>query len=135
MESFAQRFGLWSAEQEQEAASVEEQVAEAGLGVVRFAFVDAHGVLRGKTLVAAEAMRLLRDGATATTTLLLKDLSGKTAFPVFTPGGGFGMAELQGGRGYGHAAGPVDVQGACHGRRIAGGCCAICFSRMDGRCR
>ena len=60
------------------------------------AFVDAHGVLRGKTLVAAEAARVLRTGANATTTLLMKDLSGKTAFPVFSADGGFGHPALRG---------------------------------------
>lgn len=67
-----------------------------GLGVVRLAFADAHGVLRGKTLVASEAARLLEHGIRATTTLLMKDLSGKTAFPVFGADGGFGDTALRG---------------------------------------
>ena len=96
MECFAARTQAWTAEQHEAANRVEAEITQQNLGVVRFAFADAHGVLRGKTLVAAEAIRLLRQGANATTTLLLKDLSGKTAFPVFTPGGGFGMAALQG---------------------------------------
>jgi glutamine synthetase len=95
-DSFAGRNGLWTDAQHDAANRVTEAISKAGLGVVRFAFVDAHGVLRGKTLVASEAVRLLRQGATATTTLLLKDLSGKTVFPVFTPGGGLGVPALQG---------------------------------------
>jgi len=95
-DSFAGRHGLWTDAQDDAASRAAEAISEAGLGVVRFAFVDAHGVLRGKTLVASEAVRLLRQGATATTTLLLKDLSGKTVFPVFTPGGGLGLPALQG---------------------------------------
>ncbi len=98
MESFASRHGGWTAAQHAAADAVEADIAR--LGVVRFAFVDAHGVLRGKTLVAEEAARLLRQGANATTTLLMKDLSGKTAFPVFAPpgsvGGGLDRPELQG---------------------------------------
>jgi hypothetical protein len=31
-----------------------------------------------------------------TTTLLAKDTAHKTAYPVFTPGGGFDMVEMQG---------------------------------------
>ncbi len=92
--SFAERHGLWSATQQAAAGDVERAIAE--VGVVRLAFPDAHGVLRGKTLVAAEALRVLRGGAGAATTLLMKDLSGRTAFPVFSRGGGFGRAELQG---------------------------------------
>lgn len=95
-DSFAARHGLWTDAQHAAADRLADKINEAGLGVVRLAFADAHGVLRGKTLVAAEAVRLLRQGATATTTLLLKDLSGKTVFPVFTPGGGLGLPALQG---------------------------------------
>jgi glutamine synthetase len=95
-ENFAVRHTAWTPEQHDAADHVIAQIAECGLGVVRFAFVDAHGVLRGKTLVAEEAVHLLCDGARATTTLLLKDLSGKTAFPVYTEGGGFAVPALQG---------------------------------------
>ncbi len=94
MDSFASRHDAWTAEQHEAANRAESEIRR--LGVVRYAFADAHGVLHGKTLVAEEAIRLLRSGARATTTLLLKDLSGKTAFPVFTPGGGFGLEALQG---------------------------------------
>jgi glutamine synthetase len=64
--------------------------------VIRFAFADVHGVLRGKTPAREEALRVLRDGVTAPVTLLLKDLAGHTAFPVYAPGGAFGIAALQG---------------------------------------
>src|SRR5439155_437224 len=56
-------------------------------GTVRFTFSDAHGVVRGKTLIAADAIGALRSGVTCTLTMLLKDLSGRTAFPVFQRGG------------------------------------------------
>lgn len=82
---FVTRHGLWTAEQDAAAADVVERISE--LDVVRFAFSDAHGVVRGKTLVAAEAVRGLRAGVNCTATMLLKDLSGRTAFPVFAPGG------------------------------------------------
>ena len=39
----------------------------------------------------------MRDGVTMTTTLLAKDTAHKSVFPVFTAGGGFGMAEMEGG--------------------------------------
>ena len=63
---------------------------------VRFSFADQHGVLRGKTLAAAEVKGALERGVTVTSTLLLKDTSHRTVFPAFTPGGGVGMPELQG---------------------------------------
>jgi glutamine synthetase len=82
---FVGRHGLWTQAQTDAAAEVAERIAK--LGVVRFAFSDAHGVVRGKTLIADEAARALRAGVTCTVTMLLKDLSGRTAFPIFEPGG------------------------------------------------
>jgi glutamine synthetase len=38
----------------------------------------------------------MRDGCSITTTLMAKDTAHKTVFPVFTPGGGFGMSEMEG---------------------------------------
>jgi glutamine synthetase len=96
MTNFVVRHGLWSPEQDAAAEHLTATARERGVEVVRFAFADAHGVLRGKTLVREEALRVLRNGVSATTTMLLKDLSGRTAFPVYTPGGGLGMPALQG---------------------------------------
>src|SRR5262245_7407693 len=39
----------------------------------------------------------MRNGCSITTTLLAKDTAHRTVFPVFTAGGGFGMAEMEGG--------------------------------------
>jgi glutamine synthetase len=83
---FVTRHGLWSAEQEAASRDVIERINE--IDVVRFGFADPHGVIRGKTLVAAEAVHALRTGVNCTATLVLKDLSGHTAFPIFTSDGG-----------------------------------------------
>jgi glutamine synthetase len=82
---FVERHGLWTQAQQQAVAAVEERIGQ--LGVVRLGFADAHGVVRGKTLVAEAARDALRGGARATTTMLLKDLGGRTVFPVFTADG------------------------------------------------
>ena len=92
--SFVERHNLWSDEQQRFAREIESSIDN--LDLVRFSFVDQHGVLRGKTVVAAEAAKLMRNGVTMTTTLLAKDTSHKTVFPVFTPGGGFAMPEMEG---------------------------------------
>jgi glutamine synthetase len=70
---------------------------EQGLKTIRFSFPDQHGILRGKTLTTDAALSSLQDGCSITTTLLAKDTSHRTVFPVFTAGGGFGMSEMQGG--------------------------------------
>src|SRR6186997_3488352 len=92
--SFVERHNLWSDEQQRRAREIEKQIET--LDLVRFAFADQHGVLRGKTVVASQAAKLMRNGVSMTTTLLAKDTSHRTVFPVFTPGGGFAMPEMQG---------------------------------------
>jgi glutamine synthetase len=94
--SFVERHGLWSDEQFEAAASADKRIEEHGLEVVRLSFPDQHGILRGKTVMANEAARAMRNGCTITTTLLAKDTAHKTVFPVFTPGGGFDMPEMEG---------------------------------------
>ena len=95
--SFVERHGLWSDEQFEAAARADKLIEEHGLEAVRMSFADQHGILRGKTVMAAEASRAMRNGCSMTTTLLAKDTAHKTAFPVFTAGGGFGMPEMEGG--------------------------------------
>jgi glutamine synthetase len=95
--SFVDRHGLWSEAQAKQAREVERAIKANKLELVRFSFADQHGVLRGKTLLAEDAVAALKSGVTMTTTLLAKDTSHKTVFPVFTAGGGFNMPEMQGG--------------------------------------
>ena len=94
--SFVERHGLWSAEQKDAAARLRRIVEEQKLEVIRLSFPDQHGILRGKTLVASEALASLESGCSITTTMLAKDTSHRTVFPVFTSGGGFGMREMEG---------------------------------------
>ena len=94
--SFVERHGLWSKEQQEAASRLRKIVEEKNLEVIRLSFPDQHGILRGKTLVASEAMASLESGCSITTTMLAKDTSHKTVFPVFTAGGGFGMKEMEG---------------------------------------
>jgi len=94
--SFVERHGLWSNEQKEAAARLRRIVEEQKLEVIRLSFPDQHGILRGKTLVASEALASLESGCSITTTMLAKDSSHRTVFPVFTAGGGFGMREMEG---------------------------------------
>jgi glutamine synthetase len=93
---FVERHGLWGGEQVRAANVAVQEIKKHKLELVRFSFADQHGVLRGKTVLAQEAPALMTSGVTMTTTLLAKDTAHKTAYPVFTPGGGFGMAEMEG---------------------------------------
>ena len=94
--SFVRRHGLWTDAQHAAARDMVERVRAEQLEVVRFSFPDLHGLLRGKTLVADEAIRVLEDGVALASTLLLKDTAHRTVYPVFTPGAGLGLNEFQG---------------------------------------
>jgi glutamine synthetase len=95
--SFVRRHGLWGEEQYQAAALAEALIEEKKLDVVRLSFPDQHGILRGKTVMAGDAAHVMRNGCTLTTTLLAKDTSHRSVFPVFSAGGGFDMPEMEGG--------------------------------------
>ncbi|MDA9507644.1 glutamine synthetase [Bradyrhizobium sp. CCBAU 11386] len=94
--TFVARHALWSDEQRDAATRMRRLVEERNLEVIRLAFPDQHGILRGKTIIAAEAIASLESGCSITTTMLAKDTSHRTVFPVFTAGGGFGMKEMEG---------------------------------------
>jgi glutamine synthetase len=95
--SFVGKHGLWTDEQRDAAERMRRLVEEHKLHSIRLAFPDQHGILRGKTLMADEAIASIESGCSITTTLLAKDTSHRTVFPVFSAGGGFGMSEMQGG--------------------------------------
>ncbi|HEY2134455.1 MAG TPA: glutamine synthetase family protein [Xanthobacteraceae bacterium] len=94
--SFVERHALWSDRQAAAATAADKAIKRHKLELVRFSFCDQHGVLRGKTLVASEASRAMRDGVTMTSTLLAKDTSHRTVFPVFEAGGGLGVPQMRG---------------------------------------
>lgn len=61
-----------------------ELVSQSDLETVRVLFADQHGVLRGKTIVAGALLSVFTSGLAAPSTLLLKDTSHRTVFPVWS---------------------------------------------------
>ena len=95
MNSLAQRCGVHDAARASACAAVLQRLQQEPIERVRVAWCDGHGVLRGKTLMPHALASALHDGLGLVGTLLLKDTSDRTAFPVFEPGGapaGFGGA-------------------------------------------
>jgi glutamine synthetase len=92
----ADKAGLWDDDRKTAAREVERRIQAGELTVVRFSFADQHGLLRGKTLAAGEAAAAMRNGIGFTTTMLLKDTSHRTVFPVWGTGGAFGSSEWEG---------------------------------------
>ncbi len=59
-------------------------IAASDLETIRVLFTDQHGVLRGKTLVASAFPSAFTSGIAVPSTLLLKDTSHRTVFPVWS---------------------------------------------------
>ncbi|WP_345801646.1 glutamine synthetase family protein [Microbacterium sp. AZCO] len=95
-DGFIGRHGLWSEERYAAAGQMRRVVDEIGVEMVRFSFVDQHGVLRGKTIARGGIAAAMRSGVTAPSSLLLKDTSGQSVFPVFSPETGVGVAGFSG---------------------------------------
>ena len=125
--SFVDRHGLWTGAHTNAAEDVEKIIKKEKLEVVRFSFADQHGVLRGKALLASEAASAMRAGVTMTTTLLAKDTAHRTVYPVFTPGGGFAMAEMQGGGDFLMVADPTTFRILPWANKTGWMLCAIYF--------
>ncbi|MEX0284488.1 MAG: glutamine synthetase family protein [Paracoccaceae bacterium] len=66
------------------ASRVVDRVAAEGIETIRLLFPDQHGILRGKTLTARALPSALANGIGMPSTLLLKDTSHRTVFPVWT---------------------------------------------------
>ena len=95
-DGFIARHGLWSDGQTARAAEVLVEARASGLEMVRLSCADQHGLLRGKTLMISELEGAFASGCAMTTSLLLKDTSHRTVFPIWTSGAGVDAPELTG---------------------------------------
>ncbi|MBK3577235.1 glutamine synthetase [Streptomyces sp. MBT65] len=93
---FIERHGLWTAEQAAAAREIQARAESGGMTVVRLVFADQHGLLRGKTVTLGELGNVLSDGTGIASSLLAKDTSGRTVFPLFTKETPLGLPELRG---------------------------------------
>ncbi len=91
-----ERHGLWTEDQSRAAQDVAARIDADGIEAVRLSFADQHGLLRGKTVMPGEVPSVFANGCSMTTTLLLKDTSHRTVYPVWQTGGGIGMDEFTG---------------------------------------
>ncbi len=95
-DGFVDRHDLWGEAEHAAAAQIRRVIDERGIEMVRVAFCDQHGTLRGKTLVGDGLWSGLRGGCRVPSSLVLKDTSGKSVYPVFTPDAGTGIEGLGG---------------------------------------
>ncbi|TNF60141.1 MAG: glutamine synthetase [Burkholderiales bacterium] len=85
-DGFAVRCGVHDPDREAACSEVARRLEEAGIERVRLGWCDVHGLLRGKTLMPAAAVRALREGVGMVGTLMLKDHADRTAWRVFERG-------------------------------------------------
>jgi len=93
---FIEKFGLWTAEQQQRAGELKALAEKHKLRLIRLVWSDTHGHARTKELTIPAFLSALTGGYNinvATTTL---DASGARTFASFTPGGGMGLVEMTG---------------------------------------
>ncbi|MEZ5652660.1 MAG: glutamine synthetase family protein [Burkholderiaceae bacterium] len=88
--------GNWDDQAQASAREIRERLERGDLDRIRYAWVDQHGLVRGKTLLDPRARRALDDGLNIVGTTMLKDSSDMTAWPVFEPGAGFGSRDFEG---------------------------------------
>ena len=78
--------GLLSGDERRRAAETVSLVGSAGIETIRMVMADPHGILRGKTITADALTDAFASGVRVPSTLLLKDVSHRTVFPVWTAG-------------------------------------------------
>ncbi len=88
--------GLLSPDDCARAAELVAQVQSKDIETVRVLFVDQHGILRGKTIVASAFASVFDGGMAVPSTLLLKDTSHRTAFDVWSRESGIQAGPMQG---------------------------------------
>ena len=59
---FIEKHGLWTVEQHRAAKALAERVQKSNIRNVRIAWGDQHGIVRGKTVTAAEFLGCLQSG-------------------------------------------------------------------------
>lgn len=95
-EGMLARSGCLSADALALAREVIARAEADGIETVRVLFCDPHGTLRGKTVVTAALPSVFREGVALPSTVLLKDTSQRTVFPVWSGDAGFGSGALVG---------------------------------------
>lgn len=96
VDRLAERSGMESDRRIELCNEVLAEIRSRDLHSVRLAFVDVHGVLRGKTLRADLVSGAFANGVGITGALLIKDTGQNNVYPVWAPGAGLNKPWLTG---------------------------------------
>jgi len=94
---FIELHGLWNEEQREAAKSVAANIAQHDLRMIRIAWGDQHGLVRGKNVTAHDAVLAMRNGVDFQTATLFMDTTNHLFAPMFSSDAGIGMTSLAGG--------------------------------------
>lgn len=103
---FAARHDLHDRARNEQLQAIVAVIEEEGIETVRFTFVDQHGKLRIRPVVARHFAQAVRNGVPFSTAILSQDTANNTFLPIFSTDGGFGRATMGGG---GDMAGIADL--------------------------
>jgi glutamine synthetase len=93
---FIERFGLWTAEQAQDAHRLAAEVESLGIEAIRVGFTDPHGLVRSKTLTPPAFAAALRNGMDFGLGSFMFDTGHDLVVDPFRPGGGIGVPGFEG---------------------------------------
>ncbi|GEL18717.1 glutamine synthetase family protein [Pseudonocardia asaccharolytica] len=94
--SFTARHNLFTAQQHEAAEQNRSMIEQLDLEVVRLAWPDQHGLIRGKTMTREGYLSALKNGVEITMAPFFFDTANAIVFNPFSPGGGFDIPELSG---------------------------------------
>lgn len=94
--SFVERHDLWTDAQYAAGFQVQRVLDTHDIELIRVSFADQHGLLRGKTVTREGFASVLQSGCSAPSTLVLKDTSHRTVYPVFHADSVRGYPQLTG---------------------------------------
>ena len=95
-QKFVEKFGLLSDDDITAAHAAVAQAESAQIDYVRFAWVDQHGVVRGKTIAARLLKAAFANGIDFPVAPISFDTANALVYDPFEIGGGLGISEMQG---------------------------------------
>src|SRR3984893_3751200 len=93
---FIKRHGLWTAEQEKQAAELVNRIEKEGIRNIRIGWGDQHGIVRGKTVTAEEFKSSLRNGKDFQLLPAIVDTTNHPIVPPFGAENALNIPELVG---------------------------------------
>ena len=95
--NFIERHGLWSDAQREAAERIKAEIEQRDLKIIRIAWGDQHGLVRGKHVMPHDFLLALRNGVDFQTATLFMDTSNHLFAPMFSSDAGIGVTALAGG--------------------------------------